>query len=971
MRKKQIFISYKRVDRDVIFKLKDKIENDISAECWIDFDGIESDAQFVEVIMKAIDDADVILFMYSFAHTEISNYAMDWTVRELNYAQQNNKRIVFVNIDGTPLTKWFTMMFPLKQQVDGTSPNAVNKLIKDIKVWLSQSKEESVITVGKQKKISSKTDDDFEVAEVLYEAKEYNDALLLYLASAERGNLIAQNKLCQFFYDEVIPLETIDNIFWDKVAELAGNDEDYANFIMHSRYYDNRTQDKMNYDYVRKATRSGSIPLAFLRLGILYCWGIGVRQNPTLATHNYKKAIDMGCKEAYSYIGQQYELGTKNTSKDIGKAVEYYRMGAELLDRRSMGRLARAYHYDLEQTQNAKNVANKMIENGYYKGYVLMGDFSWIGSNGNIGDIEEAKKWYQKALLHDEYEAYGSLAKLYWSGEADYAKAYEYAQQGYLKHDSFSIRTLGCFHSLDGNNEKAWKYFKEHYDRYGGSTDALGELFFESGYRKKDESEEKQLETELESALKIGAHNGCEVSLKYLLRLFVLQETGEGSFDFTKIKAIPQSYEYIKLGSELEQPEMMYYYGKLLLEENYKEFNPVKGLSIIFKSAINKNEEALKYLLDYYNSGKYRDNLDSNKIKTTAIKNGLIEDRYLEDLIQYGERQSEISENFQEFLYKILDQEEDAIAKKNYYQALNALLNKCGEEDNVPQEAIHKYKERLEHERIRQNFGYLSRLRKHLHRFYPDYNQEQAIVDILNENDTIDSDIYYSLSTTDNQSEVDTDLQESILCQLYAPITQDENLYQRIKNHNDIMSGKDENEIPRCVDNLASSYDAICSRYGIEKKEIASLDSIGIFPYIKVSLLTLLRRQAVRCLLSIKDVDSHIQDEFLNNLDNDEQLLNICEIIRDADIQLFLISFVELNLDIEAIEQTYLSLLEAYKKRNMDVLAGHLNESVRRLTDVGIEHQLPEFSSENLPQMSLNSYNQRRDVNAIVEDFYN
>ena len=42
----KIFISYKRVDKKKVFKIKDLIEKQISAKTWIDLDGIESDAQF-------------------------------------------------------------------------------------------------------------------------------------------------------------------------------------------------------------------------------------------------------------------------------------------------------------------------------------------------------------------------------------------------------------------------------------------------------------------------------------------------------------------------------------------------------------------------------------------------------------------------------------------------------------------------------------------------------------------------------------------------------------------------------------------------------------------------------------------------------------------------------------------------------------------------------------------------------------
>ncbi|MCI5490852.1 MAG: toll/interleukin-1 receptor domain-containing protein [Prevotellaceae bacterium] len=117
----RIFISYKRVDKEMVFRIKDQIEVALDEKCWIDLDGIESDAQFANVIIKAINQANVFLFMYSSAHAQIEDYDNDWTVREINFAQKKKKRIVFINIDGTPLTDWFELMFGTKQQIDALS----------------------------------------------------------------------------------------------------------------------------------------------------------------------------------------------------------------------------------------------------------------------------------------------------------------------------------------------------------------------------------------------------------------------------------------------------------------------------------------------------------------------------------------------------------------------------------------------------------------------------------------------------------------------------------------------------------------------------------------------------------------------------------------------------------------------------------------------------------------------------------
>ena len=75
----KIFISYSRKDKKIVFDLKNEIEKQLgSGSCWIDLNGIESDRQFVDVIIDAIDSTDVFLFMYS-TNSEES----EWTRKEV------------------------------------------------------------------------------------------------------------------------------------------------------------------------------------------------------------------------------------------------------------------------------------------------------------------------------------------------------------------------------------------------------------------------------------------------------------------------------------------------------------------------------------------------------------------------------------------------------------------------------------------------------------------------------------------------------------------------------------------------------------------------------------------------------------------------------------------------------------------------------------------------------------------------
>ena len=288
---------------------------------------------------------------------------------------------------------------------------------------------------------------------------------------------------------------------------------------------------------------------------------------------------------------------------------------------------------------------------------------------------------------------------------------------------------------------------------------------------------------------------------------------------------------------------------------------------------------------------------------------------------------------------------------KDFGDEINTII---GVSNDISREMIAKLKVRIEKERIAGNYGNLAKIRQNLLLFYPEYNREKAISDILSDQHSADADILFIFSTADNRSEVYLELQDKLLQQLYAPITSNAKLYNAIIEANDTyLLGQDERELTQCIVNLTSSYGKICKKHGIKATEIYSLDSLELYPYISVSDLTMLRWQGFKALLSIKDVDPATHEKFMECLDCDEKLLNICEKINDQDLQLFLISFIELNIDIESLEISSLALLRAYRSNNLTPLVEHINDFVDRLNRAEIENQLPTYTSEILPQIDL------------------
>jgi hypothetical protein len=62
----EVFISYSRKDLERVRKIKNEIDQAVGIDCWMDLDGIDSDKQFVKVIINAIKLHDTMLFMLTF-----------------------------------------------------------------------------------------------------------------------------------------------------------------------------------------------------------------------------------------------------------------------------------------------------------------------------------------------------------------------------------------------------------------------------------------------------------------------------------------------------------------------------------------------------------------------------------------------------------------------------------------------------------------------------------------------------------------------------------------------------------------------------------------------------------------------------------------------------------------------------------------------------------------------------------------
>ena len=128
--KYDVFISYSREDLSLVEPLVKDIEKRAGVKCWIDWNGIESGSQFEDVIIKAINSVDVVLFFIS-----ESSINSEYAKMEVNYAYNTNKKVVPVVLDGGDLRDWFLFKFGSIDYIDIHQNQQYNKLVHNLQAW--------------------------------------------------------------------------------------------------------------------------------------------------------------------------------------------------------------------------------------------------------------------------------------------------------------------------------------------------------------------------------------------------------------------------------------------------------------------------------------------------------------------------------------------------------------------------------------------------------------------------------------------------------------------------------------------------------------------------------------------------------------------------------------------------------------------------------------------------------------------
>ena len=285
-----------------------------------------------------------------------------------------------------------------------------------------------------------------------------------------------------------------------------------------------------------------------------------------------------------------YLFGRIHIEKNLVKAEEYLKKGLEMGEESCLNLLFRLYSI-VGTYEKAMEIAQQMVDNNVKGGYSIMGDYY----HDCIKNQKKAEKWYIEACKREENNAWGKLAYLCLENGKD-VEAWRNAKKGYSVNDGLSYGVLAYLCEIDGNFKDAWDYYHQLFLKFGQGYGGLAKLFIDDNYHPEDYTL-----SDLKRDLMLSAKLQHGASVKYLLKVLLIENGCDHLVvNFDTVKSIPEAFDILRLGADGGDSDCLFIYGRLLLESEGDIYNPFRGIDFVESAAEKGNEEAIKYVFDYY-----------------------------------------------------------------------------------------------------------------------------------------------------------------------------------------------------------------------------------------------------------------------------------------------------------------------------------------------------------------------------------
>ena len=139
-----IFISYSRKNKDLVFPIKEEIERTLGLRCWIDLSDIPCGSEnFKRKVIPGIRQTRIAFLFFLTFESQASEYAM----KEINFAgKRANKRLILVRINDDDMTDEFAFDFQDTDIIDWRQPEQKAKLLCDLRAWADEANDPHSLT---------------------------------------------------------------------------------------------------------------------------------------------------------------------------------------------------------------------------------------------------------------------------------------------------------------------------------------------------------------------------------------------------------------------------------------------------------------------------------------------------------------------------------------------------------------------------------------------------------------------------------------------------------------------------------------------------------------------------------------------------------------------------------------------------------------------------------------------------------
>lgn len=247
-----------------------------------------------------------------------------------------------------------------------------------------------------------------------YDAKNYSEALRLYLAAAEKGVTRNYNRIGYMYRNgEGTQVDCTKAVYWYRRS--ADNGFDVAQRNLGTMYESGLgiAQDyKEAMKWFRRAADQGNAE-AMVDIGLLYENGKGVAKDEVEAVRWYRKAAEKNNPYGQCNLGYMYEKG-RGVVQDYGEALKWYLKAESQGHQRGRSCIADLYYYGHGVTKDYAEAARRYRqlanEGRAYDQYSL----AWMCEHGQgmAKDMDEALRWYRKAAAQGNSSAQKRLREL-------------------------------------------------------------------------------------------------------------------------------------------------------------------------------------------------------------------------------------------------------------------------------------------------------------------------------------------------------------------------------------------------------------------------------------------------------------------------------------------------------------------------------------------------------------------------------